>query len=947
MIPQGRLNSASNPSSRNDITDVSRDHDVATGTMSRPIFSQPHDGPEMSRSAASIGPSATRPQQATFPSPSTMLPSQQSQKKRRVLSRDYELLQSWGAPRNLAELVRRSGGEQQCEPSLELPRIQLLKDACETGDLFYVVAHQVFCTWSVNPSEIRGLFQHDAALYSTAEHGMRTLSTILKDNANMRPELLGSLANFPAPFANMRKDPNYSAMLNAVLKFLFCMATSWTDLMSKHAAHGFPLLMDELLRHLHMYSDVLQIIVFRASRRTSGVPDGPIGTRMESLFREDQDFHRSAEGHFMPKPQDPSYNFYNERLVNRYKELVQSARAMYSLACSQQGRQQSVSHPPYSSTPINTLHGDAQGAPGYAGSPVTQNQQWTVLPNPNNTPATINPSRTSTLYHSQPAAPAGVVSPSVAPWTIMHAQQPHTQPAFVTTRTQQSSFCSPTNADSTFRGPSHLVPSPTTMASGTSGLFSLRSPPIQTSNPPIMPSMPGNHIASAAALAQSSMPQTISSKPRPTGLLFPSRDYRIPVNEYPSDQYDNNCIIHTLHQAHIRSPKQLPDQSAEASERHYQSVRKLALRPVSVAPKATVQKLRFHLSDKDRDRLTYVETMQDNLSRTQRYRNGSLQVRVRCCYVVGDQVPGMSDSEWVMKHVTWPEHIFLEINNTPLSIRRKAHYSKDLPVDIAASALAEENYLNVWVPEAAHYPRDVPKDSQPYLAVELVETLSHSAILSLIKTHGVQPRSTTLGLIEKRLVGSKGAEDDEIAMMTPEIAIDLADPFSSGIFTIPVRGIDCTHLECFDLEIWLNSRLGKRRTCVCSAWSSSCKTCPSEPSFVDKWKCPLCSSDARPYSLRIDEWLSSVRDKLEADGNLKAKSILVSADGTWKIKELPLDDEDDKGSDEDVKGANLDANPKLTGSEASNGALSTMTSAYAAARSVPATAPVVIEIDDD
>jgi len=401
-----------------------------------------------------------------------------------------------------------------------------------------------------------------------------------------------------------------------------------------------------------------------------------------------------------------------------------------------------------------------------------------------------------------------------------------------------------------------------------------------------------------------------------------------------------------LHQAHIRSPRQLPDSLAEASERHYQSVRKLALRPVSVAPRAAVHKLKFHLSDKDRDRLAHVETMQDSLSRAQRYRNGSLRIRVRCCYVVDDQVPDMSDSEWVMKQVTWPERVFLEINRIPLSIRRKAHYAKDLPVDIVASVLLEENHLHVWVPEAADCPRDVPKDSQPYLAVELVETLSHSAILSLIKTHGIQPRSTTLGLIEKRLACSKDTDNDEIAMVNHEIAIDLADPFSSRIFKIPVRGIDCTHLECFDLETWLNSRLGKRKTCMFGAWSLSCKTCPSEPSFVDKWKCPLCSSDARPYSLRIDEWLSGVRDKLEADGNLKAKSIVVSADGTWKIKELPLNDEDDKSSDEEVKCANLDANPKRTGSEASNGVLSAMTT-YATARPVAATAPVVIEIDDD
>ncbi|KAH7012445.1 uncharacterized protein B0I36DRAFT_355858 [Microdochium trichocladiopsis] len=241
-------------------------------------------------------------------------------KTRRGLQKDLKFIQSWNALEVLADVARRYGGEQQLDPALEQPRLQLLKDACATGDLFYVVLHQVFCTWTAKPLEIRGLFQNDDHLFSLAEHGLRTLSAILKDNSNMRPDLLHCFANFPAPFSNMRRFPPYSDSLNAVVKFLFSMATSWTELMKKHAAYGFPLLMDELLRLLHMHSEVLQLIVFRASRRTAGVPDGPVGTQMESLFKEDQDFHRSADGSFMPKAQDPAYPNYKGNLVQRYKE---------------------------------------------------------------------------------------------------------------------------------------------------------------------------------------------------------------------------------------------------------------------------------------------------------------------------------------------------------------------------------------------------------------------------------------------------------------------------------------------------------------------------------------------------------------------------------------------------------------------------------------------------
>ncbi|KAH7012671.1 uncharacterized protein B0I36DRAFT_256611 [Microdochium trichocladiopsis] len=343
--------------------------------------------------------------------------------------------------------------------------------------------------------------------------------------------------------------------------------------------------------------------------------------------------------------------------------------------------------------------------------------------------------------------------------------------------------------------------------------------------------------------------------------------------------------MHTLHHAHIRSPKRLPIRPEALNERYYQSVRRLVLGPTSIAPSAVVHKFSFHLGPKDRDRLTHVETDPDGLLPIQRYTNGTVRVRIRCCYLLDQQQHSITDSDWVTKDVVWPEHIFLEVNHSGLTLRRKAHHSKDLPVEVPANALSEENHLHVWVPETAARPREAPKNSHPYLAVELVETLSHSAILSLVKTHSIQQSSKTLEVIRRRLSSTAASNDDEIAVVSHELAIDLADPFTSAIFKTPVRGMNCTHLECFDLETWLNTRLGKKKTCTCGKGGSSCQSCPNEPSSVDKWKCPLCSGDARPYSLRIDEWLAGVRDKLEKDGTLRAKAILVSADGSWKINE--------------------------------------------------------------
>jgi hypothetical protein len=54
--------------------------------------------------------------------------------------------------------------------------------------------------------------------------------------------------------------------------------------------------------------------------------------------------------------------------------------------------------------------------------------------------------------------------------------------------------------------------------------------------------------------------------------------------------------------------------------------------------------------------------------------------------------------------------------------------------------------------------------------------------------------------------------------------------------------------------------------------------------MIDIWKCPLCSEDARPCSLQIDDFFAHVRGELEKQNNLDAKAIIVSPDGTWMPK---------------------------------------------------------------
>ncbi|KAJ0324878.1 hypothetical protein COL5a_007648 [Colletotrichum fioriniae] len=186
-----------------------------------------------------------------------------------------------------------------------------------------------------------------------------------------------------------------------------------------------------------------------------------------------------------------------------------------------------------------------------------------------------------------------------------------------------------------------------------------------------------------------------------------------------------------------------------------------------------------------------------------------------------------------------------------------------------------------------------------FMAVEVVETLSHDNIVNMVMSQGTISADTTKQVIRSRLEPVSSDGDDELVVVGSDLSIDLADPFSATIFKIPARGVSCTHMECFDLINWLETRPVKPR-CTAHGAGDACRICHRgtegrpEPSLVDKWKCPLCDGDARPYSLRVDRFMEDVRKSLEAEGKLHTKTIYVRADGMWKAKEEEADDDEEE-----------------------------------------------------
>ncbi|KAJ2974969.1 hypothetical protein NUW58_g8491 [Xylaria curta] len=832
------------------------------------------------------------------------------------------------------------------------------------------------------------------------------MGQLLKANSKLGGLRLRWFANFPEELPRLRLHQSYAQTIHQVLDFLIRVSQNWSIINHKHLSLGYPLLMKELVLIFRLHSPILQLIMFRASRRTLGVPDHPIGNQLDDLFKEDQEKHRNSnDGTYTLQLEGEAYDHHNNSLIQKYQALItryQRIRPSHSPsipAASSAAQSPGASSP----SPVGS-HAQAEMTQRFRPTPLPISTGRVVPSNPNahspsptyspinalhptispNTSAALSPQYAAAVPHVLTSSPAVGMATSSYQSTYQspgvpqqgqygtpngHAQQSALQwrhgplvplqqqqlpqhlrqqleqqqyYGFMLYQQQQQAQQQQRQHQAQFQQyqqqqqPQQYIhrkrsqpgavpssrPSPvqaTRPSPSLSNPASQPSPHFQSPNSQLVSATPLRNLApSVSAVAhQPGLVDSLSSPgavntvqpsnihPRgsqrqptqTTDRLIPPPNFRINLQDYPHTPYDKRSIESSLHQAHLRSPKRmlkLPS-ATNSSERYYQAIKNFALEPRPLSPRLYMHQFTFSVASVCLEKLSLNEKIEGEAQIVNRFSDGSLRIRVRCCNPPTATGP-IPDHIWVICETTWPDHIFMTLNGHRLETQRKQHHSKDLPVEISSLVCVGVNTLSVSVLMPS--PPRKPKPGTSYVAVEIVETLSHSAILQMVHTSGSRPASETREVIQRRLAGSRSnaaGDDHDLEMPSDGISIDLADPFTATMFKIPARGKACTHLECFDLETWLNTRLGKRSSCTCSR--ENCK-CPKEPSLVDKWKCPICDGDARPYSLCIDQFLLEVRTRLQQDNQLRTKSITVFADGSWRVNDSPNDEESDSESDD-------------------------------------------------
>ena len=239
-------------------------------------------------------------------------------------------------------------------------------------------------------------------------------------------------------------------------------------------------------------------------------------------------------------------------------------------------------------------------------------------------------------------------------------------------------------------------------------------------------------------------------------------------------------------------------------------------------------------------------------------------------------------SEFVAGKTHWPSSMVVLLNGRPVSFRRKPEYPSTMAVDVTSWVRPGTNILTV----SFHCSGPASKKFRYLLALEVVEVAHIADMRAVVSPNGIE--------IAEDLLHSwfQGTDDSEDQITLDQLDVTITDPYTLKIPDTPVKSVYCTHLQCFDLDVFLHSR-------------------PKDLNSSKEFVCPLCGKDARPESLEIDSWMMEVIQELKANDRHDAKVITVTPDLRWVIKEDGSSRKSKGGSGVRGNGRDGQAEPKI------------------------------------
>ena len=786
----------------------------------------------------------------------------------------------------------------------EAARLNLLQRACIQHDYVYLLLHQIYCMDLTLPSVTKQLgelgFQHGHI------NGLGMMVPLLLPNLQcLASDSICWFAHFPSPIrAMLDKCQIYHKALESVKTCLAAFSFSWPKYRAHCNKRSYPPLVGELIEILRIDSSVLQSVVFRAVLKDMWTwnTDDSCFQVGEGLFQQNQHLLQQVRSPIDRQRDD-------QHLVTKYQQL-HAAHANHRRHSGSNASTSTMVHSPLTTDPLTPGSTPFQQSPriaqgvlaGSQNSSVTRQSfdQRRVRP-PHNINTQIRqspafPSRITPTLPSQPLLPSQL-SPSPHPGNS--GAYPISPPIPISTAGWQASQAlrSSNNRPLNVTSP-NLVTSPQTFV----GLN--QSPAIRTGS---WPSPTTTHAAPHP------MPQTqvstVAPNPRPLDrtLLMQHSGWSPhgahpqslvpPVGQRLSTTAHPNPMVAALHQSQTQSPiLTIVDDYGRLvmSTKYFRYVEGVSVLDSRLKiGRRQHTEFNFYIGEDDAALLSGTRENQKGAPFIRHVKLGSRFGRVRCIDATKfTDLQADNQRAWVTATQIWPEHVTVIFNGKHLDVRKKAHYGKDLPIDVTAAIKFGNNQFSVSI--LTPQTEDQIEYAVGLETIQLVDAAEAKALTGVLAYDEARQR------VLRRLQN----DDPDIEVVNSYVVINMSDPYTFRIWNVPMRGKYCLHDQCFDLDTFLETRTSKRS---------------GQPCDPDQFKCPVCGGDARPQSLVKDEFFEVLRAELAQRNRLDAKAIVMQQDGTWEVQE-----EEKTGEAGDGSGRRLRARAESAASTMTKDSNSTM-----------------------
>ncbi|MCJ1311071.1 Zinc finger MIZ domain-containing protein 1 [Agyrium rufum] len=740
----------------------------------------------------------------------------------------------------------------QDQSSVVMQRMLLLEAACKKGDMLLLIIHRIYCmnTFSSNR---QGTAQ---AEYTFA--GGSALKQILATNDSLSLPALKWFSAFP------QSHPDHKPSYDLAQTCLDRLETSWVSVARRCYKRLQPPVISELEAELGIKSVILQRAAYLSvSRSFWGTRDDDCLEHSRLLFEQFQQAWAAITG--------TNTTEYVSAGQNVLQQFQNSYQMIWKKHCTHRGRGLKINL-----DPPNRPSATSPSAIFSVGSSLNSSARQSHTAGPSR--AQNNSSYAQ--YASRQVLPSNSSTPSPRPPTDAFAQgtapfmQAQSTPSRRISPYRPFSSTIPTqnwHAQGTARPQASLPiqmngPSPMTHTLYHGQSRRVSGSPLSNNHQPLsIPEADSTHmepfsnaehnpasLSAGAATVQANLPSSGTVDPQISLSQLPSNNSNAP-SEGVSD-----FRLPSLFQSHFTDPSFMVNKSvdgygARTSFLYFKSL----IVKLTLIPEARIHHLSFELSKGIFGSLATSVKGEFGISKPLLMDIGKRSIRLRAikCPPGSGEV---DERNWVVHETVWPALVSVRVNGIHLHVRRQLQYGKDLPLDLSETLREGPNDLEVAILPSS----TTNRDERFILGIENIEMIDSSKAR---EDSGFLPEPTVKAQISDKLRW----KDPDISIVDEHLTLSLIDPISLTLIQSPVRGIDCVHLQCFDLDAFLASR----------------QTAEEWPVRLESFRCPICDGDARPQSLVTDQWLQNVLAEIGSEIFTEpVTAVVVDGNANWSVR---------------------------------------------------------------